>query len=136
MILETSFLIDVMRGRPEAVALVQEIDRSGENVALPSPGLFELWGGAGRARRGPRGVGKKGFPVRALRGPPALTDADAKEAGLLQARLSLAGATMGTVDVLLAGMAKARGETLVTGDRDFSAVRRDVRIRSYARSRV
>lgn len=53
---------------------------------------------------------------------------------LRQGRLSLAGATMGTVDVLLAGMAKARGETLVTGDRDFSAVRRDVRIRSYARS--
>lgn len=134
MILETSFLIDMMRGRPEAVALVQEIDRSGENVALPSPGLFELWVGAGRSRRSREEMEKIDSLIVAF-DVLTLTDADAKEAGLLQARLSLAGATMGTVDVLLAGMARARGETLVTGDRDFSAVRREVRIRSYARSR-
>jgi len=134
MILETSFLIDMMRGRPEAVALVQAIDRSGENVALPSPGLFELWVGAGRSRRSREEMEKIDSLIAAFDVLP-LTDADAKEAGLLQARLSLAGATMGTVDVLLAGMARARGETLVTGDRDFSAVRRDARIRSYARSR-
>ena len=135
MILETSFLIDMMRGRPEAVALVQAIDRSGENVALPSPGLFELWVGAGRSRRSREEMEKIDSLIAAF-DVLTLTDADAKEAGLLQARLSLAGATMGTVDVLLAGMARARGETLVTGDRDFSAVRRDVRLRSYARSRA
>jgi predicted nucleic acid-binding protein len=123
----------MMRGRPEAVALVQEIDRSGENVALPSPGLFELRVGAGRSRRSREEMDKIDSLIAAF-DVFTLTDADAKEAGLLQARLSLAGATMGTVDVLLAAMAKARGETLVTGDRDFSAVRRDVRIRSYARS--
>ncbi len=39
-----------------------------------------------------------------------LTDVDGKEAGLLQARLALAGKTVGTVDVLIAGMARARGE--------------------------
>ena len=133
MILETSFLIDMMRGRPEAVALVQEIDRSGENVTLPSPGLFELWVGAGRSRRSREERDKIDALVAAF-DVLTLTDADAKEAGLLQARLSLDGALMGTVDVLLAGMAKARGETLVTGDRDFSAVRREVSIRSYARS--
>ena len=135
MILETSFLIDMMRGRPEAVALVQEIDRSGENIALPSPGLFELWVGAGRSRRS-CGEMERIDSLIASFDVLTLTDVDAKEAGLLQARLSLAGATMGTVDVLLAGMAKAREETLVTGDRDFTAVRRDVRIRSYARTRA
>jgi len=134
MILETSFLIDMMKGRPEAVALVQAIDRSGENVALPSPGLFELWVGAGRSRRSREEMEKIDSLIVAF-DVLTLTDADAKEAGLLQARLSLAGATMGTADALLAGMARARGETLVTGDRDFSAVRRDVHIRSYARSR-
>jgi tRNA(fMet)-specific endonuclease VapC len=135
MILETSFLIDMMRGRREAVALVQEIDRSGENIALPSPGLFELWVGAGRSRRSREEMERIDSLIAAF-DVLTLTDVDAKEAGLLQARLSLAGATMGTVDVLLAGMAKAREETLVTGDRDFTAVRRDVRIRSYARTRA
>ena len=132
MILETSFLIDVMRGRPEAVALVQEIDRSRENVVLPSPGLFELWVGAGRSRRTREEMGKIESLVESF-DVLVLTDADAKEAGLLQARLSLPGNKMGTVDVLIAGMARARGETLVTGDRDFSSVERDVRIRSYGR---
>ncbi len=134
MILETSFLIDMMQGRPEAVALAQEIDRSGEPIVLPSPGLFELWVGAGRSRRSRAEMEKIDSLVAAF-DVLLFSDADAKEAGLLQARLSLAGATLGTVDVLLAGMAKARGEALVTGDRDFSAVRRDVRIRSYARTR-
>lgn len=135
MILETSFLIDMMRGRPEAVALVQEIDRSGEPIALPSPGLFELWVGAGRSHRSREEMEKIDALVAAF-DVLLFTDADAKEAGLLQARLSLAGETLGTVDVLLAGMARARGETLVTGDRDFTAVRRDARIRSYARRRT
>lgn len=134
MILETSFLIDMMRGRAEAVALVQEIDRSGENVALPSPALFELWVGAGRSRSSRQEMDRIDSLIVAF-DVLTLTDTDAKEAGLLQAGLSLAGATMGTVDVLLAGMAKARGETLVTGDRDFSAVRRGVHIKSYARNR-
>ncbi len=132
MILETSFLIDMMRGRPEAVALVQEIDRSGENVVLPSPGLFELWVGVGRSRRTREEMEKIESLVESF-DVLVLTDADAKEAGLLQARLSLAGKKMGTVDVLIAGMARARGETLVTGDRDFSSVEQDVRIRSYGR---
>ncbi len=135
MILETSFLIDMMRGRPEAAALVEAIDRSGEAIALPAPGLFELWIGAGRSRRSRGEMERIGSLVAAFDVLP-LTDVDAKEAGLLQAKLSLAGLTMGTVDVLVAGMAKARGETLVTGDRDFSAVQRDVRIRSYARRRA
>ncbi len=135
MILETSFLIDMMQGRPEAVALVQEIDRSGERIALPSPGLFELWVGAGRSRRTREETEKIDALVAAF-DVLLFSDADAKEAGLLQARLSLAGETLGTVDILLAGMARARGETLVTGDRDFSTVRRDIRIRSYARRRA
>lgn len=134
MILETSFLIDMMRGRPEAVALVRAIDRSGEHIALPSPGLFELWLGAGRSQRSGEEMERIGDLIAAFDVFP-LTDGDAKEAGLLQARLSLAGSTMGTVDVLLAGMAKARGETLVTGDRDFAAVAREVRLRTYARRR-
>ena len=50
MILETSFLIDMLKGG-EAAARAGEIDRSGEEAYLPSPALFELWLGAGRSRR-------------------------------------------------------------------------------------
>ena len=134
MILETSFLIDLMKGRSEAVTLADEIDRSRESVYLPAPALFELWLGAGRSARGREEIRKietliESFDVLVL------TDEDAREAGLLQARLSKAGRTMGTIDVLLAGMARRRGEILVTGDRDFSTVSREVQVRTYGRRR-
>jgi len=129
MILETSFLIDLMKGRSDAIATAEELDRSGEPLYLPSPALFELWLGAGRAARRKEEIEGietlvSSFPVMVM------TDGDAREAGLLQAALSRAGRTMGTVDVMVAGMAKARNQTLVTGDRDFRTVARDVRIRS------
>ncbi len=134
MILETSFLIDMMRGRPEAAALVREIDDAGERIALPAPGLFELGVGAARSRRSREEMDRIDGLIAAFDVLP-LTDEDAKAAGLLQARRSRDGATMGTVDVLLAGMAKARGEILVTGDRDFSPLHGEIRIRTYARAR-
>lgn len=134
MILETSFLIDLLRGRPEAAALARELDRSGEAIYLPAPALFELWVGAGRAVRQREEIEKIETLVASF-DVMVMTDEDAREAGLLQARRSRAGRTMGTVDILVAGMARARGETLVTGDRDFSLVRREVKLRSYARGR-
>jgi predicted nucleic acid-binding protein len=38
---------------------------------------------------------------------------------------------MGTVDVQLAGMARSRGEVLLTGDRGFSAVADLVAVETY-----
>jgi tRNA(fMet)-specific endonuclease VapC len=134
MILETSFLIDLMKGRSEAVSLAEGIDHSGESVYLPAPALFELWLGAGRSARSREEVRNLETLIESF-DVLVLTHEDAREAGLLQARLSKAGKTMGTVDVLLAGMARRRGETLVTGDRDFSTVSREVRLRSYVRGR-
>ena len=130
MILETSFLIDLMKGRPDAVALAQALDRSGESTYLAAPALFELWVGVGRAvrrREETEGVESliASFDVMAM------TDADAREAGLLQARLARKGRTMGTVDIMLAGMSKARGQPLVTGDRNFGAVADEITIRTY-----
>ncbi len=134
MILETSFLIDLMKGQSEAVALADEIDHSGESLYLPAPALFELWLGAGRSARGKEEIRKIEALIESF-DVIVLTHEDAREAGLLQARLSKAGRTMGTVDVLLAGMARRRGETLVTGDRDFSTVSREVQLRSYHHGR-
>ena len=58
MILETSFLIDLMKGQSEAVALADEIDHSEESGYLPAPALFELWLGAGRSARGRKESGR------------------------------------------------------------------------------
>ena|SRR5688572_30518598 len=134
MILETSFLIDVLKGRPEAAALARELDQDEASLYVPTPALFELWLGAGRAANR-RGEIEK---IESLVGSYDLmlfSEADAREAGLMQAQLAKSGNTMSAVDVMLAGMARSRDETLVTSDRDFSMVRNQVRLRSYRRAR-
>jgi len=130
MILETSFLIDLMKGRREAVALAEALDRIGEPAYLPAPALFELWFGAGRAAKRREEVERIESLVASF-DVMVMNDDDAREAGLLQARLRGKGRTMGTVDIMVAGIAKARGQTLVTGDRDFSAVAAEISLRRY-----
>ena len=134
MILETSFLIDVLKGRPEAAILARELDQDEASLYLPTPALFELWLGAGRAANR-RGEIEKIESLVDSYDIMLFSDADAREAGLLQAQLAKSGNTMSAVDVMLAGMARARDETLVTSDRDFSTVRDRVRLRSYRRAR-
>ncbi len=134
MILETSFLIDVLKGRPEAADLARELDREDIALYVPTPALFELWLGAGLAASR-RGEIEK---IESLVGSYDLmlfSEADAREAGLMQAQLAKSGNTISAVDVMLAGMARSRDETLVTSDRDFSMVRNQVRLRSYRRAR-
>jgi len=49
-LLDTSFVIDLLDGRPEAVALAAALDHDGEVVRIPAPVVFELWVGAVTAR--------------------------------------------------------------------------------------
>lgn len=42
MLLDASFAIDLMEGRPEAVGLAAELDREGQPLRIPTPVLFEL----------------------------------------------------------------------------------------------
>lgn len=129
MILETSFLVDVLRGTPAAKATILALDKESEAIFLPAPSVFELWEGAGLALRS-EAERRKVEALAQSYDVLAFDRTDARSAGLLQARLAKAGRRMGTVDVAVAGMALARNQVLVTGDRDFSAVQGIVHIRS------
>ncbi|MFQ5838316.1 MAG: PIN domain-containing protein, partial [Thermoplasmata archaeon] len=130
VILETSFVVDLLRGDPRAEAKARDLDAREETVYLAAPTLFELWEGVSRGLPGRR----EHDAVQAFVDAHDLLPfgpTDAREAGLLSGRLKRRGRAMGTVDVQLAGMAKARGETLLTGDRDFSAVAEVVGLEGY-----
>jgi len=127
MILETSFILDLWGGNPRAVKKAQEIAASGERVFIPTPALFELWDGVARSSR-PREETEK---IRAFVDNHDLLlfgEDDAREAGLLLGRLAEAGRQMNTVDVMIAGMAKAHRETLMTSDRGFRQLATDISI--------
>lgn len=133
MLLDSSFVIDLLEGLPKARAIAEEVDRAGEALRLPTPSMFELWVGAGRALR--RRDEAARLEALALAYEVTLFDAeDARRAGTLQALLSKEGRSLGTVDAQIAGMCLARDEVLLTGDQTLSTIGHGVRTRTYNRT--
>ena len=130
MIIETSFILDLWNEKPEAMNKALEIDARGDPIYLPTPVLYELWEGVGRSGRPRQEVTKIQNFVSGHEILP-FSDADAREAGLLSGRLSHAGRMMGTIDVQIAGMAKARGQPLLTADRRFRELSAEIRLETY-----
>lgn len=130
MLLDSNFLIDLMDGRPEAVALAAAIDQAGEPLRVPAPVLFELWVGASRAGRKEDDIRRIEELVTAYETVGFEGD-DARSAGSLQAMLAHSGKGLGTVDAQLVGMALARSEELVTGDRALARIGHGVPVRTY-----
>jgi tRNA(fMet)-specific endonuclease VapC len=132
MLLDTSFLIDLMDGRPEAVTLAAAIDAEGDTLRIPAPVLYELWVGAARAG----GPASDRHPLAELETAYEVVGfelADARAAGTLQSVLRRSGMALGTIDVQVAGMALARSEGVVTGDSALAGVGHGVSARTYRR---
>ncbi len=127
MILDTSFILDLWDEKPDAVAKARAVDARGEPVYLPTPVLFELWEGVVRSDR-PRSEEAKVVEFVAGHELLPFNDRDAREAGLLSGHLSRSGRMMGTVDVQIAGMAKARRQGLLATDRRFRELADEVHV--------
>lgn len=117
MILDTSFVVDVLRGDDRAVDLLADLESGSEALRVPSLVHYELWEGIERTDRPVRefeAVTKvlASYPSAEL-GPGA-----AVAAGRVSARLIRTGEMLDDVDVLLAGIALDRDEALVTRDAD------------------
>src|SRR3989442_12341864 len=120
MILDTSFILDLWADRPDAVAKARQIDARGEPVSIPTPVLYELWEGVARSER-PQAEAAKVTDFAGGHELLPFSEADAREAGLLSGQPARSGGVMGTVDVQIAGMAKARGQTPLATERPFRA---------------
>src|SRR3990172_3760859 len=127
MILDTSFILDLWDEQPDAVAKARQMEARGEPVYIPTPVLFELWEGVARSDR-PRAEAAKVLDFAGGHELLPFSDTDAREAGLLSGRLSRSGRMMGTVDVQIAGMAKAREQTLLATDRRFRELSAEIRV--------
>jgi len=130
MILDTSFILDLWDERPDAVRKAREVDARGEPIYIPTPVLYELWEGVARSAR-PRAETAKVLQFAGGYELLPFSDVDAREAGLLSGRLARSGRMMGTVDVQIAGMAKARGQTLLATDRRFREIATEVRVEKF-----
>lgn len=117
--MDTSFLIDLRKGLPAAVAKAKAIEESGEPRCVTFPVAAELLIGAHRFG------GAQLERTRELLGSLLLLETDmesCEEAGRLGAELISRGETMGGVDLLVAAISKRHGQRLLTRDRSFARV--------------
>lgn len=130
MILDTAFMVDLLRGHPAALRLMRDIETGSDSTRIPTVVAFELWEGAARSSRPASDVR---LVEEVLAGHPDvdLKANHAKRAGEVSAALKDRGEPIGDVDLLIAGTALEEGETLVTRNmRDFERVP-GLRLKTY-----
>ena len=116
--LETSFLIDYLDGHEAAGAYLEA--RSNAPFFAPSLSLYEVYRGAARSD-GPGGVDRAERALEWVE-PLDLGAGASREAALIEAELLDGGTPINLGDVLIAGIVRDAGGTVVTNDADFERV--------------
>lgn len=117
MILDTSVLIDLLRGREGARSRVSDLENSGALLWVPAPAIFELYEGIERADR-PEDERSRVEAVLSGYSVLGFSPSHAQRAGTLSGRLVRRGEMLDPVDVQIAGMALAEGRAVLTRDTD------------------
>lgn len=111
--LDTSFIIDILRGNEEVIKKKQELDESGEMIHVPAPVIVELIGGAHLKGKKQREIEEiKNFLSTTIVLP--LNKESAILAGEIFSSLMGSGEIMGSEDVMIAAISIQNNETLVT----------------------
>lgn len=117
--LDTSFLIDVLRGHRGAATKAEALDAEGEIIAIPAPVLAEFLDGAYFAG-GTYLV--KAMQLIAGRDVVPFDKECGLIAGQLRANLRSRGESLPMIDAMIASTALRHHSVLVTGDAGFSRV--------------
>lgn len=117
--LDTSVLIDLLRGDEKTLEQLDRLEREGLLPTLSTVAVFEALSGVefskSRADRVRLELMLRQIPLEPF-------DLDgARRAGELRAELLRSGRSPGAPDVMIAGQALASGHTLVTRDRTLAA---------------
>src|SRR3989304_572640 len=118
--LETTFLVDLLEGLPEAVEKVAALEASGEPKCTTAPAAAELLVGA--TRFGGENLERAVDLLESL----TLLEFDleaCREAGRRGAALMARGETISTVDLFIAAIAKRHGQRVLTRARAYARVR-------------
>jgi predicted nucleic acid-binding protein len=114
VLLDTSVVVDILRGSRRGVRLMEALESEGATFHLPSPVLYEL--AAGFAHIGSRVQQAMFDAMSAYWQEAPFTDREARAAGELQAQLLAAGEPGADVDVMVAATALANRFVLASVD--------------------
>ena len=120
-VLDTSFLVDLLRGREEALALLAELEERGTALATTPITALELYRGA-HLSADPEGNLAAAKKILAALIVLPLDDDAAIVFGALSARLRSEGKRIGDFDQVIAAIALACDRVIVTRDGHFSEV--------------
>ncbi|MBI4170281.1 MAG: PIN domain-containing protein [Candidatus Aenigmarchaeota archaeon] len=119
--LETTFLIDLLRGSESVRKLSEEFTETEGSLAAASPAIMEVWRGAiaEKAKNGEKLRATKLF--QSLNVLP-LDGKSAMEAAVIELELKKEGITVDIEDIMIAAIARANGEKLVTRDAHYAKI--------------
>ena len=122
--LDTNVVIAVMNRRDDAIDVrLQNEIAAGGALIVPTPVLFELRYGAAKSQNPARNHERIDAFLIAITEIIGFDDADAQEAGEIQAFLESKGTPIGPYDLLIAAQARRREAVLVTlNRREFERV--------------
>ena len=120
-ILESSFLIDILRARPEAVKLLDKIEANEHTLYIAAPTVMELWLGALESNTKEEEKNKIEELLASFIVLP-LDSNSAKRAAEIESDLIRNGKIIETEDIMIAGIALSNGKTLVTRDEHFTRI--------------
>ena len=127
--LDTTFLVDFLRGREGAVSLMKNWKELNERVSISAPALAEAFSGAAMEKTGRQQALLDELSAELLVLP--LTRESSRRAGRIDAKLSQAGEMIGLVDAMIAAVAIEAGEVLITKNlRHFERIE-ELKIKGY-----
>ncbi len=120
-VLETSFLIDILRNEPIAVKHLYELEQNEKELFITSPTIMELWEGALLCNMPQKEKTKIEALLTTLTELP-LDSTSAKRAAEISVYLSKRGQTIDTEDIMIAGISLSTGEKIITSDEHFTRI--------------
>lgn len=123
MILDTTFVIDLLNNKDAAVSMLRQLEKEGLPYSITTPTIFELWGGLIFLKKAESERQKTANLLK----EQIIYDLDqksAKEGGKIDGELALKGLTIDPEDCMIAGIAITNNKKILTRDEHFSRIER------------
>jgi tRNA(fMet)-specific endonuclease VapC len=130
VLVDTAFLVDVMRNDVGAVGKARELADGNVPVLVGAPSIFELYVGVGLSVRSSDERQKVLEVLRSLSQLP-LDPQSATRAGVIYAQRAREGTKMDPEDAMLAGIAVENHQPLLTRNRKHFSGIHDLKVEGY-----
>ena len=128
--LETTFLVDFLRGKEEAESVFNDLVDKRSQITITSPSLMEIMSGAHNNQKKEE-LRKIEEVILSKVIILNLDKESAILAGEIDSELTLSGDSIGTTDIMIGAIAKHNNETLITRNKKHFERINGLKIESY-----